>query len=62
MSNTNVPNVGNRVAYLNDVIERLMERLVEEWHLKEYDPQNTPLHEYCGLTQEEYKRWIEGKL
>ena len=34
-----------------------LDDLIEEWHNTEGD--GIPLHEFLGMTWDEYKRWVE---
>ena len=46
--------------YYRDLIDILLDRLIDEWHSGKGD--GKPLHIYCGLTWEEYSKWVQGIL
>jgi len=35
-----------------------LDDLIERWH--EGDGEGMELHEYLGMSREEYRRWVEG--
>jgi hypothetical protein len=59
-SNINAQDANLRVEYLRNLIDRLMDRLVDEWHSGKGD--GKLIHEYCNLTWEEYAKWVQGLL
>lgn len=40
--------------------KELLDDLVEEWHTRDDDP-GVELHEYLGMSWDEYARWVEGR-
>ena len=49
--NTFINDIKNNKALIIDI-----DKYIEEWHSHDYDVE---LHEFLGLTWEEYKLWVE---